>query len=1241
MREVQGRRHDIAAIRVKMAKNEAFNAKARSTMKKALLHKMAVNAKIAHDNLQAQMRKTQAEFAHQAKVNNDRYKAEIARSQKTREIMAKNKREAAKDLSMAVAAQQRQLNALKTATNAKIHKTEKSIAANAAQIKANAKAAKAALQSAMHNFNKKMANVEAEAKKGRSKLAAQAAAQDKAFRNKANNDLRVMIAKAGEKFAAVKKKMAEDRAEVDANLKAQTSKMNAALAAHAALADKRFQQTVKDIKAAKQEAADRLAKAKSQFKNSLHSLTHTVEKQVSDVKDAQAKLAHTVQNNRLKQAQINNNIAAEMKRMLKLGNDRYAEHLAKDKELHSLLAKNQASIKRQMKRMADSFQEGLDKIKKQMKKDREHQSNSLKAASDKLYATMAANMKAQGKINAKLAAATKEVAKDAADALSAAKLEWSDKLAKMHAVCVKTAKRQQSKIDALTNTVRANAIKDAEGRKDLKKQQKANKDEIHKAITEAINIGEARALQIEKKQKDVTAKMRATLNNRIDAEVSALRVQTQKSLYTLSLDTKAARALMRKEVEAALTEAKDKAREQLKAAVQWATGKFAALDALLASNSKKSAAGRAALSKKIAAEKALAKKKLQEAVDKQARAVLAFDNEVNRKMKKTNSKLSKYADLMAENAKKAKAELKSDIATLTSKIAAAEKAAKSGLAAAGAASIKRYEAALATVNKGLADAETHANTKFGNLYAKMAKDRADWDSKYAASIKGLNDALAQQAALENEQFTKKLPKAIAKLRSDSAERVAMARKSMTTSIVALTSVIKQQETKLQGDIAIVSGQIISNEAAQARVNQKVAAELKAIEAASNDNHSVEKRFHKEIKIKVDANKAAAAEEVAALAKSTKMKIGAVRGKMAEDRQQAAIQLTETTEKLYHALQAHEQGQMEANLANQQALAGAKAATAAKMDSAKQQFTAKVNTLTNLITSNNKKYEAKLKQVTGVAHNWKTTSLKEHALLKDQVAAMDADLNKAITRAIQLGEAKAKAVEEEAMAGTELARKALLTTMSEAIEDMSDEVFSMVQGNRKTIADNYLSLKAYAEASQDALEDYITKGKGRNLASVGDLLTTISQAADIKVGKSEGVGAGADTLPLLFSGTVVKVKNPVNQINFLVNEYTRTLTSVQARWPSGLGKYLLSKVESNMQKKGVLEVDQIESKSGNYVFINAHAVGLSSKLSDFEKLAVHMDVYQKVLSKLTKKAENLPSGHGKKKLMVGPPEWEGN
>merc|ERR1719231_346721 len=118
----------------------------------------------------------------------------------------------------------------------------------------------------------------------------------------------------------------------------------------------------------------------------------------------------------------------------------------------------------------------------------------------------------------------------------------------------------------------------------------------------------------------------------------------------------------------------------------------------------------------------------------------------------------------------------------------------------------------------------------------------------------------------------------------------------------------------------------------------------------------------------------------------------------------------------------------------------------------------------LITAGNKKYEEKMERVTGVVHDWKKASLADRKLIKDQVAAMDADLNKAITRAIQIGEAKAKAVEDEAMANTEFAKKELLTTMSEEIEDMADEVFSLVQGNRKTIADNYLSLKAYAEAS---------------------------------------------------------------------------------------------------------------------------------------------------------------------------------
>merc|ERR1719181_303941 len=388
----------------------------------------------------------------------------------------------------------------------------------------------------MHNFQKKMDNAEAEAKAGRSKLAAQAVAQDKAFRDYANNKIKMMVAQAGKKFAEVRAKMAADRHKADHDVSALATKMNAALSAEKALQDKRFKKTVADIKAAKKEAAANIAKCKGQFKNSLHLLTSTVKSQVSDMNAAKDKLAHVVTKNALADAEENEAVHSELARMIKTGNDRYAEHLKKDKALHSLLAKNQAHIDREMKRMTDAFNAKLGKIHKQMEKDRLHQANALKSSTDSLFATMAANEKAQGKVNAKLAAATKAAAKDAKDQLNAAKLEFTDKLAKMHAICVKTAKRQQSKIDALTDTVRANAIKDAKGRKDLKKQQAANKAEIHRAITKAINKGEARALQIEKRQKAINKKMVATLNNRIDAEVSELRKQTQASLYTLSLD---------------------------------------------------------------------------------------------------------------------------------------------------------------------------------------------------------------------------------------------------------------------------------------------------------------------------------------------------------------------------------------------------------------------------------------------------------------------------------------------------------------------------------------------------------------------------------------------------------------------------------------------------------------------------------------------------------------------------------
>merc|ERR1711939_332596 len=319
------------------------------------------------------------------------------------------------------------------------------------------------------------------------------------------------------------------------------------------------------------------------------------------------------------------------------------------------------------------------------------------------------------------------------------------------------------------------------------------------------------------------------------------------------------------------------------------------------------------------------------------------------------------------------------------------------------------------------------------------------------------------------------------------------------------------------------------------------------------------------------------------------------------------------------------------------LTTAKADTAAALKGAKEVFKSRVNSLTNAITANAKSFEHGLEKATGVAMTWKANASKDRKAIRKLRKGMVADLEKNIVRAIQLGEAKAKAVQERAMENIDNDKKALLTTISSAVENMADNVFKVVQEDRHKIADNFLSLKAYATTAADKITDYLQKGKGRNLASIGDLLQQVA-VANVKVSPEEGEGFGAKKLPLLFSGKEVKVDNSVSKINGLVNEYIKTMGNVKARWPMGLGAYLLSKLEIAMQKTGALEVDKIESKAGNYVFINAHAVGLSSKLSDFEGLAVKMTVYEQTLASLT---GTLTTKKTAGKIQVGPPEWEGN
>merc|ERR1712216_233655 len=270
-------------------------------------------------------------------------------------------------------------------------------------------------------------------------------------------------------------------------------------------------------------------------------------------------------------------------------------------------------------------------------------------------------------------------------------------------------------------------------------------------------------------------------------------------------------------------------------------------------------------------------------------------------------------------------------------------------------------------------------------------------------------------------------------------------------------------------------------------NRRVAAEMKKIVKTANARHSSSTRARGKLKAIMNSNKAAAAEETAALVKRTKIDLAMLRGQQAHYRRQAAKALTKTTKSLYIKIADYQKSQTGAAAGLTGSLNAAKAAAAAGLAAVKKDFKAKIDTLTNTVASNNKKFERGLKAITGVAHSWKKSAGAERKLLKAQVTAMNKDLDSKLARAIQIGEARAKAVEQRANAGIATAHSTLQTTISEQVESMANKAFALVQGNRQKIADNYLSLKAYAASAADKVADAVAKGKGKNLASIGDLL----------------------------------------------------------------------------------------------------------------------------------------------------------
>jgi len=1235
--EVANRKADISSVRAQMARDFAFNAAARAKLKRNMLHKMAINAKIARDHLNRNMRRCQERFAKQARLANRRHKSDLRRAKKTESFIAHDKREAARNLKLSVSAWQKTTSAWAAATNARIDRVNKHVAANAAQISENAKKARKDLDMTMSHWDQKVATFRTSSKNARTKLGLQFAAQDKATRAWANNKIKSMVAESAAQFNDVETKMAKNRQEVDMALRQATMRFEAALNADKALEDKRYAETVANIQAAKEEAAAKVDAASSEFKVALLSLGSTVAADVQKVNNRIDATADVERSNAASQAKVNANVNAEMTRMVKLGNKRYKHHLKGDIELQNLITKDKAETDSKLNKMALEFNSALASIRKDLAKDRKHAEDQLKKQTGDLYTKMYAMKLKQDKKNAAMAAETRRVRLDAMDAIRAAKKHFRKKITDLTTVVATNDKAADKKIQALTGVVVAEAAKSLKGRQEIATLEESNKKELKKSIESAIATGEKRAKLVEKNGAKMDADTKWLINNKLNEEISKLRTETDASVEKLSLMNKEARAEMKKEMLYAIRSAASVAKADLALAVKDGQEKMEAFEKKAAKTHADSAIARKALKAEVAANAKEISREVKDAVATDARAQNALKTETAASIKKTNTAVDAYAVQMKKISEETRVEIKATTKSTLAAIATEQERAQDAVEKFSSEDAARQASALKFLAEQVAEAEKEADEKFGKAREKLANDRKHADEALAGAVKGLNDNLAKQAALADSRFEKTV-KDISKARADAATAVSDMRKDFGVRLLSVTATVKNIQQNLVDEIAKVSGEVISMKANQLRVNRRTAAELKRVNTLANDRFSESKRARGKLRLLMDENKQAAAAEVKTLKDELTRKIDTARSKNAANKREMAKDLTAATEKFYEKFSAQQKTDIAASEALDVATGAAKAASAAALNAARKQFDTQVVMLTNTVVANEKEAADGMAKITGVVHDYAKASAKDRNLIKQETKALEKDLNKAVARAISIGEAKAKAVEQRVAAHLKKTKRFLQVELNESVERAADSVYKLLEGNRQKIADNYLSLKAYAIASTDKIQDAVSKGQGKAMSSIGDLLLTVGALGPVKAKPADGTGMGGSELITIFSGKEIKVNGAVAAINGLVNEYTKACKQVRNRWQMGLGKYLLAKVEASMMGKGVLQVDKVEGEAGNFVFLNGRSVGLSNKMSLFSALAARMTSYESILAKLTAKvtAPRKPSTS-----FVKPPEYQGN
>merc|ERR1712159_774258 len=234
---------------------------------------------------------------------------------------------------------------------------------------------------------------------------------------------------------------------------------------------------------------------------------------------------------------------------------------------------------------------------------------------------------------------------------------------------------------------------------------------------------------------------------------------------------------------------------------------------------------------------------------------------------------------------------------------------------------------------------------------------------------------------------------------------------------------------------------------QAKVNANVNAETKRMIKLGNDRYKAHLKRDQELQRLIARNKAQTIARMDAMAAHYNNEINKVRSTMRRNRAHASRMLARKTSQLYSAIAKQQRAQMVVNKKLAHQTRRARLDMADSLRNAKREFGRRMAKLHSTIVRNDKKFDSKIKRLSGVVDQNAVKSRRGRAMLAAMMKTNRAELLNAVSGAVRKGEARMMSVENNLKSLSAKTKASLNMRITSEISKLSSNIARSVENLR--------------------------------------------------------------------------------------------------------------------------------------------------------------------------------------------------